>query len=597
MSELWSSVERRCLYLLQENKSLTSLLQIHAFILRNALESNVNLLTKFISCLSSVSFSASSSRHNPLGIIQHARRVFDQRPHRDDSFLCNSMMSAYLASNQGVESLTLYRDLRRKTGFNPDNYTFTILAKCCAANMAVTEGEEIHGGVVKFGIFSNVYVSTALVDMYAKFGFMGSARKVFDEMAEINQVSWTALVVGYARCGDMNEARNLFEQMPEKDSAAFNAMIDGYVKLGTMGLAQDLFDQLPNKNVISWTSMISGYCHNGDVKSARSMFDNMPEKNVFTWNAMIGGYCQNKHPNKALELFHEMQRSEYVEPNEITVSSILAAIADMGALDLGIWIHKFCQRKKLDKSGHVSTALIDMYAKCGEITKAKLLFDKITEKGVASWNALITGFAANGRAKEALEAFAVMLQEGSKPNEITMIGVLSACNHCGLVEEGKRLFRSIEKFGLTPQIEHYGCMVDLLGRVGRLDEAEKIIETMPYNANGIILSSFLFACGYYKDVARAERVLKESVKVDQMSGGDHVMLRNMYATEQRWSDMEDVRYMMKSGGSYKEVGCSVIGVDSTFAEFVAGDCLHPHQEIIHLTLGQLWKHMKVDMIY
>ncbi|KAI9124891.1 hypothetical protein K1719_004218 [Acacia pycnantha] len=210
MSELWSSLERRCLYLMQGNKSLTSLLQIHAFILRNALESNVNLLTKFISSLSSVSFSTSSSRHNPLGIIQHARRVFDLRPHRDNSFLCNSMMSAYLAANQGVESLTLYRDLRRKTGFNPDNYTFTILAKCCAMNMAVTEGEEIHGGVVKFGIFSNVY--TALVDMYAKFGFMDSACKVFDEMVEINQVSWTALVVvGYARCGDMNEARNLFE--------------------------------------------------------------------------------------------------------------------------------------------------------------------------------------------------------------------------------------------------------------------------------------------------------------------------------------------------------------------------------------------------
>ncbi|XP_054819899.1 pentatricopeptide repeat-containing protein At2g44880 isoform X2 [Prosopis cineraria] len=592
MPEPWSSVERRCLYLLQENNSVSCLLQIHAFMLRNALDSNVNLLTKFISSCSSLALAASSSRHTPLGIIRHTRRVFDQRPHRDDAFLCNSMMSAYLAVHQSFESLTLYRDLRRKTGFNPDKYTFTILAKCCTMNMAVTEGAEVHGGVVKSGISSNVYVSTALVDMYAKFELMGSAHKVFNEMTERSQVSWTALLVGYARSGDMNEASKLFEQMSEKDSAAFNAMIDGYVKLGTMCLAQDLFDKMPNKNVISWTSMISGYCRNGDVESARLMFDNMPEKNVFTWNAMIGGYCQNKQPNKALELFHEMQRSESVEPNEITISSVLPAIADLGALDLGVWIHKFSQRKRFDKSGHVCTALIDMYAKCGEITKAKLLFDKITEKGVASWNALITGFATNGRAKEALEAFAVMLQEGLKPNEITMIGVLSACNHCGLVEEGKRWFQAIEKFGLTPQIEHYGCMVDLLGRAGCLDEAEKIIESMPYNANGIILSSFLFACWYYKDVARAERVHKEAVKMDQMSGGDYVMLRNTYATEQRWIDMEDVKYKMRNSGSNKEVGCSVIGVDSGFAEFVAGDCLHPHQEIIHLTLGQLWKHMK-----
>ncbi|XP_028793151.1 pentatricopeptide repeat-containing protein At2g44880 [Neltuma alba] len=597
MSELWSSIERRCLYLLQENNSMASLLQIHAFMLRNALNYNVNLLTKFISSLSSLALAASSLQDNPIGITRHAHRVFDQRPHKGDAFLCNSMMRAYLAGHQCIESLTLYRDLRRETGFNPDKYTFTILAKCCTMNMAITEGEEIHGGVVKSGIFLNLHVSTALVDMYAKFGFMGSACKVFNEMAERSQVSWTALVVGYARCGDMNKARKLFEQMSEKDSAAFNAMIDGYVKLGIMGLAQDLFDKMPNKNVISWTSMISGYCHDGDVEYARLMFDNMPEKNLFSWNAMIGGYCQNKQPNKALELFYEMQRSESAEPNEITVSSILGGIADLGALDLGIWVHNFSQRKGLDKSGRVCTALVDMYAKCGEITKAKLVFDKIIERGVASWNALITGFAANGRAKEALKAFAGMIKEGLKPNEITMIGVLSACNHCGLVEEGKRWFQAIEKFSLTPQIEHYGCMVDLLGRAGCLDEAEKIIKNMPYNANGIILSSFLFACGCHKDVARGERVLKEVVKMDQLSGGDYVMLRNMYATEQRWIDMEDVKYMMKNSGSNKEVGCSVIGVNSGFAEFVAGDCLHPHQEIIHLTLGQLWKHMKVDMIY
>lgn len=505
------------------------------------------------------------------------------------------MITAHSVVNQFVESLTLYRDLMRKTGFTPDDYTFTTLAKGCSMIMGGKEGEQIHCGVLKSGCFPNVYVSTALVDMYVKFGVMGSARKVFDEMTERSEVSWTALVVGYVRCGDMDEARKLFEQIPEKDSAAFNAMIDGYVKLGKMDLAQDLFDRLPDKNVISWTSMISGYCLNGDVESARLMFDDMPEKNVFTWNTMIGGYCQNKQSHKALELFYEMQSSASMEPNEITIVSILPAIADLGALDLGVRIHKLSQSKKFDKSDRVCTSLVDMYAKCGEIKKAKQLFDKIPEKGISCWNALINGFATNGGGKEALELFALMLKEGLKPNEVTMIGVLSACNHCGMVEEGRKWFSAIEKFELTPQIEHYGCMIDLLGRAGCLDEAEKLMKSMPYNANEIILSSFLFACGYFKDVERAERVVKEK---PVRSCGDYVMLRNLYATEKRWNDVEDVKQRMKNNnGSNKEVGCSVIGIDGSFTEFVAGDYWHLHQEIIHLTLGQLLKHMKVEMIY
>ena len=470
--------------------------------------------------------------------------------------------------------------------------------KGCTACVAKREGLEVHGVVVKNGFCLDLYVATALVDMYVKFGVLGSAEKVFDEMPERSVVSWTAVIAGYVRCGDMSEARKLFDEMPERDSAAVNVMIDGYVKLGRMGLAKDLFEKMGDKNVISWTSMISGYCHNGDVESARTMFDLMPAKNLFTWNAMIGGYCWNRRPHEALSLFREMQSSAATEPNEVTLVSVLPAIADLGALDLGGWVHRFAQRKKLDRYANIRTALIDMYAKCGEIAKAKLLFEEMPEKETTSWNALINGLAVNGCAKDALEVFAMMIQKGFEPNKITMIGVLSACSHCGLVEEGRKWFKAMEKFGLTPQIEHYGCMVDLLGRAGCLDEAEKLIQTMPYNANEIILSSFLFACGYFKDVARAERVLQEAVKTEKWCVGDYVMMRNLYITEQRWTDVEDVKQMIKKGGSNKEVACSVIEVDGSFREFVAGNnYLHSHLEVIQLTLMQLWKHMKAEMIY
>ncbi|KAK7256419.1 hypothetical protein RIF29_29865 [Crotalaria pallida] len=595
-NKLWSAAERKCLYLLQRsNNTIPALLQIHAFILKNSLYTNLNLLSKFITTCSSL---ALTRPNHAVSIVRHARRIFDHHPHHRDEFLCNSMIATHFAIRQFHESFTLFRDLRRGSEtFTPGGYTFTALVKGCGECLAKREGLEVHGVVVKNGFGLDLYVATSLADMYVKFGVMGSARKVFDEMHDRSVVSWTAVIVGYARRGDMSEARKLFDEMPDRDVAVFNAMIDGYVKLGCMGLAKDLFDRVEDTNVVSWTSMISGYCKNGNVDSARLMFDAMDEKNVFTWNAMIGGYCKNKRPHEALSLFREMQLSASLEPNEITVLSILPAVADLGALDIGGWIHRFVQSKRLDRFVHVCTALVDMYAKCGEITKARLVFEEMPEKETSSWNALLNGYAVNGRGKEALAVFEEMIHEGFKPNEITILSVLSACNHCGMVKEGRRCFEAMEKFGLTPQIEHYGCMVDLLGRAGCLEEAEKLIQTMPYDANGIILSSFLFACGYFKDIKRAERVLKEAEKMEKGLAGDYVMLRNLYATEQRWTDVEDVKQMMKKRGSYKEVACSVIEVDGSFREFVAGDNLHSHLELIKLTLGQLWKHMKLEMIF
>lgn len=550
--------------------------------LRNAIETNVNLFTRFImACV-------------PLAGIHHARHVFDHRPHRDDTFLCNSMIRIHMSGRQFAESLTLYNDLRRWTGFIPDNFTFTTLAKSCSSSFAIWEGLELHSHVIKFGFGLDLYVSTALVDMYAKFGKMVWARNVFNEMTDRSLVTWTALISGYARYGDMNNARKLFCEMSENgDAAIYNAMIDGYVKIGDMGAAQSLFDKMPGRNVISWTSMIYGYCTSGNVSSARSLFDSMPDKNLFSWNVMIGGYCQNKRPHEALKLFHELQSSSMFEPDEVTIVSILPAIANMGALDLGEWVHEFVQRKKLDKATNICTALVDMYAKCGEITKARRVFSEMPEKEIASWNALVHGFALNGCAKEALEVFSEMMHNGVKPNDVTMIGVLSACNHGGLVDEARRWFTKMKLFGLTPKIEHYGCIIDLLGRAGCLEEAEKLIESMPYEANGIMLGSFLCACGHSKDIQRAERVLKRVVSMEPWNDGNYVILRNLYATEERWRDAEEIKEMMRRNGVKKEVGCSAVEVDCRVCVFFCGvKEQHPQWGIIESVLAGFLLHMK-----
>jgi len=602
MNQLWSNTERKCFNVLQSSKTKTfkTLLEIHAFILRNSLHDNLHLLTKFIS--SSTSLALSSPRKNhAVSIVQHARRFFNHTPpHKRDEFLCNTIINAHFSLRQFNQGFTLYNEFCKDMFFRPSSYTFTLILKGCAVSDAKREGFQIHGAVLKNGFCFDLYVGTSLVDMYVKFGDVGYARNVFDEMSVRSLVSWTAVIVGYARCGDMVEARKLFDGMVDRDVAAFNVMIDGYVKMGRMDLARDLFDKMRDKNVISWTSMVHGYCEDGDVDEARFLFDCMPEKNVLSWNAMIRGYCQNGRSHDALKLFCEMRGNVDVEMNEVTVVSVLPAVADLSALDLGGWIHGFVQRNQLDGSVHVCNALVDMYAKCGEIGKAKLVFDEMMEKDTGSWNALINGYGVNGCAKEALEMFAVMLREGFEPNQITMTSVLSACNHCGLVEEGRRCFEAMERFGIVPQIEHYGCMIDLLGRAGCLDEAENLIQAMPYDPNEIILTSFLFACCYFEDVSRAERILKMAVKMEKEGAGDYVMLRNLYATERRWADVEDVKEMMKKRGANKEVAWSVIEVDGRFREFVAGYYLHSHShlhlEVIQSTLGQLWKHMKVETL-
>ncbi|KAK4476441.1 hypothetical protein RD792_015594 [Penstemon davidsonii] len=585
---VWSSIERKCLFFLQlqtKSSSRVNLLTIQAFILRHALETNLNLITKLITSLSSA---------DPHCGTAHARRVFDQLSHKSDAFLCNTMLKSHLHSRQFSEAVSLYVDLRRNEGFVPDNYTFSTLAKCCGLKFSIWEGMEVHAHVVKYGFKSNLYAATALVDMYGKLGQIGSARELFDEMTERSSVSWTALMSGYVRGGNMASARGLFRMMPEyeKDAATFNVMIDGYVKLGEIGSAKMLFDVMPEKNVVSWTTMIDGYCTNGEVDEARLLFDAMPDRNLYSWNAMIGGYCQNKQPNEALVLFQELLAGKMYEPDDVTVVSVLPAIADLGALDVGNWVYGFVKRKKLDRSANVSTALVDMYAKCGEIEKARRVFDDVKGRATCTWNALINGLALNGCAQEALEVFLEMKKKGFKPNEITMLGVLSACNHGGLVDEGKKWFNKMEEIRLTPRIEHYGCLVDLLGRAGCLDEAERLIENMPYEANGIILSSFLFACGYAKDVTRAERVVKKAINMEPFNDGNYIMLRNLYASERRWRDVEQIKKLMLTKGAKKEAGCSAIEINSRVFEFVAGDKVHPYLEATRFVLDQLQMHMK-----
>ncbi|XP_051132910.1 pentatricopeptide repeat-containing protein At2g44880 [Andrographis paniculata] len=529
-------------------------------------------------------------------ILRHAHAIGSNL-----TFHCNTIIKSLLTSAHFPKAIALYAHLRRTAYFVPDNFTFSTLAKCCGLNSSFSHGVGIHGQALRLGFAaSNLYVATSLVDMYGKFGRMNCARKVFDEMRERSSVSWTALAAGYVRIGNMASAREVFEATPpeERDTAAYNVMVDGYVKCGMMDAAREMFDVMPVKNVVSWTTMIGGCCSNGDVEGGRALFDTMPARNLCSWNAMIGGYSWNGRPDEAVALFRELVAGGVWEPDNVTVVSVLPAVADLGALDVRDWVYAFVKRKKLDELANVVTALVDTYAKCGEIEKARSIFDEARGRKTCTWNALINGLALNGRAKEALRVFREMRTKGFEPNEITMLGVLSACSHGGLVEEGKRWFDKMGEFGLAPKIEHYGCMVDLLGRAGRLVDAERLIKAMPYEANGIVLSSFLFACGYNNDVPRAEKVVKKVIDLEPSNDGNYIMLRNLYASEKRWRDVDKIKRLMVINGAKKEVGRSAVEIDDVVFEFAAGDDArrknknwHWHNNLARRIMDQLKIHM------
>ncbi|CAL9163650.1 unnamed protein product [Musa hybrid cultivar] len=429
--------------------------------------------------------------------------------------------------------------------------------------------------------------------MYAKTSDMTSARKVFDDMPLKSLASWTSMAIGYARGGEAGAAMELFQLMPEKDTAAFNAMIDVFVKKGHMASARRLFDEMSDRNVVSWTSLISGYCKVGDMEAASVLFDAMPEKNLYSWNVMIGGHCQNRQPHQALELFRELQSTCCLpQPDNVTLVSVLPAVADLGAIDLGRWIHSYARRKGLDQVITVSIGLVDMYAKCGDVCEARRVFDSMPIRDTAAWNAMINGLAVNGRAKAALAVFTEMRRAGVCPNEVTMIGVLSACSHGGLVEEGRRWFNEMEALHVERRVEHYGCMVDLLGRSGRLGEAETLLEEIPCGPNGIVLSSLLFACGRHGDMERAERAMRRASAVEPGNWRNYVVMRNLYARKKKWRDVERMQEAVRDHGGKREAGCSVVEVGHRAWEFVSGDRVHPQSQSIYELLDELLQQIK-----
>eukprot|EP01018_Ginkgo_biloba_P009797 Gb_07754 [translate_table: standard] len=590
--------------------------EVHKDIIRNGFESDTivgnALLDMYAKCKS----------------IIDGRHMFDKMLERN-VVSWNAMIAGYVQNGNAEEAWKLLQRMQL-ADVKPNSVTFTSVLSACANFAACQRGKEVHESIIRSGFQFDIVLEDALIDMYAKCGNIQDARNVFDKMPTRDVVSWNVMVAGYGQSGHVDEAVKLFQKMPKRDMISWNAMIAVYAQNGNVDKALKLFQRMPQRNVVSWNAMISGYAQNGNIDEALKLFQKMPERNVVSWNAMLAGYAQNGqvdealnifqkmperdmiswntmiavyerngHVDEALKLFQKMPRRDMVSwntmiavyaqngyfdealkffqqmqligvrPNSVTFASVIPACANLAALKKAKEVHEDILRSGFQSNVFVGSALVDMYAKCGSIQDAHSVFDKMPERNVVSWNAIIVGYSMHGCGAEVLHFFEQMQQSRVKPDHVTFLGVLSACCRAGLLDDGWLYFdRMSQDYHITPALEHYCCMVDLLGRAGHLEEAENFINKMPMKPDAAVWGSLLGSCSIHTNLELAERVAERLFELDPENSAHYVLLSNIYAAAGRWDDKEKVRKMMEDRTVKKPPGCSLIEVNNEVHTFL-----------------------------
>ncbi|OVA16262.1 Pentatricopeptide repeat [Macleaya cordata] len=382
----------------------------------------------------------------------------------------------------------------------------------------------------------------------------------------------------------------------EFDTFVCNSLLNFYSIFGRTDEAQNLFDEMPQRDVVSWTSLISGYTKHGKMGRATELFSEMPDRNEVSWVVMISGFVGIGRYNDALRYFNDMLCDDKVKPNEPVFVCVLSACAHLGALDQGKWIHVYIDKIGMSKSSNISTSLIDMYAKCGRIDCANRVFNGTSKRDVLTWTSMISGLSMHGLGEDALRLFSQMLAAGIKPDNITLLGVLNGCSHSGLVEEGCSVFNDMENlWGISPKIEHYGCVVDLLARAGQLERAFEVVRGMPMEPDIVIWRALLSSCRVHRNVDLGERIGDHISQLDpSFHGGGYVLLSNLYASVGRWDRVDRVRKQMNKKKIELNTGCSWIEVDGVVHEFLAADKLHPRITEIHEKLNEVLKRARIE---
>ncbi|XP_057446447.1 pentatricopeptide repeat-containing protein At1g33350 [Lotus japonicus] len=470
-----------------------------------------------------------------LSNLPYARRIFDHL-HSPNIYIYTAIITAYASRpNNHSSTFSLFRRMlcnSNPTTTRPNNFIYPHVLKSCHEPRSTGA---VHAQIVKTGFEQYPIVQTALVDSYSRgLGGLGNAEKVFDEMRE--------------------------------------------------------------RNVVSFTAMISGYARVGDVDSALKLFDEMPERDVPSWNALIAGCTQNGFFSEGIRLFREMvalaaeRGYRCNKPNPVTLVCALSACGHTSMLQLGKWIHGYVYKNDFFVDSFISNSLVDMYGKCGNLALARKVFEMNPDKGLTSWNSMINCFALHGQSEGAIAVFEQMVECGGdvRPDGVTFVGLLNACTHGGLVEQGCSYFEMMTReYGIEPQIEHYGCLVDLLGRAGRFDEAMEVVRGMSMEPDEVVWGSLFNGCKVYGRTDLAEFAAKKLLEIDPHNGGYGIMLANVYGELGKWDEVRNVWRILKQQKSYKVPGCSWIEIDDQVHQFFSLDQSSPKAEELYSVLESL----------
>ncbi|XP_042483347.1 putative pentatricopeptide repeat-containing protein At3g13770, mitochondrial [Macadamia integrifolia] len=567
-----------------ETQDIRHATQIHAQIITNNYTSLAflfnNLLNIYANC---------GHLHRSLLAFSHT--------HNDAKNIITwtSLITQFSRCHKPLEALSLFNQMRR-TGISPNHFTFSAILSACANTAILAHGEQMHSLIHKHGFQTDIFVGSAIIDLYAKCGNTVSAKAAFDEMPQRNLVSWNAMIVGFSQNKNHEQAIGLFMEIINDDSVipdevSFSSVLSTCADMGSLDVGRQVHALVVKHGLIFRpyvkNSLVDMYGKSGCFADAIELFKTMAARDVVTWNVMAMGWAQNDCFEEACNYFWIM-RNEGISPDEASFSTALYASASLAALDQGTSIHDQIVKTGFISNTCVQSSLITMYAKCGSLFDAHRVFEEIKNRNVVCWTAMITAYQQNGLGDRVIELFEQMLAEGLKPDHITFVSVLSACSHTGRVEEGFGYFNSMSSvYGMKPGPEHYACMVDMLGRAGQLNEAKRFIESMPVRPDPSVWGALLGACRSHGHLEMGKQVAEKLFEVEPNNPGNYVLLANIYMHHGRLEEANEIRRLMGINGVRKEPGCSWIDIKNVTHVFTVHDRSHSWTDEIYKMLGKM----------
>ena len=532
--------------------------------------------------------------------LEAARKLFDMMP-RSDLVSWNGIISGYVQNGLMSEAEHLFRGMI-SAGIKPDSITFASFLPCVAELLSLEHCKEIHGYIVRHGVALDMFLKSALIDIYLKCRDVEMARKILRQSSSFDTVVCTAMISGYVLNGMNIEAveafRWLLQERMKPTSVTFASVFPAFAGLAALNLGKELHcsiikNSLDRKCHVG-SAVLDMYAKCGRLDLARRVFDRMTERDAICWNSMITSCSQNGRPGEAIDLFRQMGM-EGTPYDCVSISGALSACANLPALHYGKEIHGFMIKGPLRSDLYAESSLIDMYAKCGNLNLSRRVFNTMQGKNEVSWNSIISAYGNHGDLKECLSLFHEMLKNDIEPDHVTFIGIISACGHAGQVNEGIRYYHLMtEEYRIPARMEHYACMVDLFGRAGRLDEAFETINNMPFPPDAGVWGTLLGACHVHGNVELAEVASKHLFDLDPLNSGYYVLLANVQAGAGKWKKVLKVRSIMKERGVRKIPGYSWIEVNNATHMFVAADGSHPLTAQIYSVLDSLLFELKKE---